>query len=79
LDTDSVRSVDSDPDSESGPDPGGQKLPTIIEKSSENFLFRSAGCSPLRDEGFSCSLDVLYGGLGISKLQFLIYKKKFQL
>jgi hypothetical protein len=23
-------------------------------------------------EGFSCSLDVLYGGLGISKLQFLI-------
>jgi hypothetical protein len=26
------------------------------------------------DEGFSCSLDVLYGGLGISKLQFLIKK-----
>ena len=25
-------------------------------------------------EGFSCSLGVLYGGLGISKLQFLIKK-----
>ncbi len=28
----------------------------------------------LRAEGFSCSLDVFYEGLGISKLQFL--KKK---
>ncbi len=27
----------------------------------------SAGCSLLRAEGFSCSLDVLYRGLGISK------------
>ncbi len=26
----------------------------------------------MRAEGFSCSLGVLYGGLGISKLQFLI-------
>jgi hypothetical protein len=25
-------------------------------------------------EGFSCSLDVLYGGVGISELQFLIQK-----
>ncbi len=31
-------------------------------------------CSFLRAEGFSWSLDVLYGGLGISKLQFLIKK-----
>jgi hypothetical protein len=30
----------------------------------------------LRAEGFSCSLGVLYGGLGISKLQFLIKKIK---
>ncbi len=32
-------------------------------------------------ESFSCSLNVLYGGLGIGKLQFLIRKgeKKFQL
>jgi hypothetical protein len=28
----------------------------------------------LRAEGFSCSFGVLYGGLGISKLQFLIKK-----
>jgi hypothetical protein len=26
----------------------------------------------LRAEGISCSLYILYGGLGISKLQFLI-------
>ncbi len=33
----------------------------------------------MRAEGFSCSLDVLYGELGKSKLQFLIKKilKKF--
>jgi hypothetical protein len=29
----------------------------------------------LGDEGFSCSLDVLYEGLEISKLQFLIKEK----
>jgi hypothetical protein len=28
----------------------------------------------LRAEGFFCNLDVLYGGLGIGKLQFLIKK-----
>jgi hypothetical protein len=33
------------------------------------FLFLK---SLLRAKGFSCSLDVLYGGLGIRKLQFLI-------
>jgi hypothetical protein len=37
-------------------------------------MFFSTGCSLLRTEGFSCSLGVLYGGLGISKLQFLIKK-----
>ncbi len=36
--------------------------------------FWSARCSLLRDEDLSCSLDVLYGGLRISKLQFLIKK-----
>ncbi len=36
--------------------------------------FWCASCSLLRDEDFFCSLDVLYGGLGISKLQFLIKK-----
>ncbi len=33
------------------------------------FLFWRAGCSLLRAEGFSCSLDVLYGDLRISKLK----------
>jgi hypothetical protein len=30
----------------------------------------------LRTEGFSCGLDVLYGGLGINNLQFLIKKRR---
>jgi hypothetical protein len=54
------------------PDPGGEKLPTKIEKSPEFSCFLSTGCSLLRAEGFSCILGVLYGGLGISKLHFLI-------
>ncbi len=37
-------------------------------------MFLSTGCSLLRAEGFSCSLGVLYGGLGISKWKFLIKK-----
>jgi hypothetical protein len=43
-------------------------------KKSRIFMFLSTGCSFLRAEGFSCSLGVLYRGLGISKLQFLIKK-----
>jgi hypothetical protein len=38
-------------------------------------MFLSAGCSLLRAEGFFCNLDVLYGALGIHKLQFLIQNK----
>ncbi len=38
-------------------------------------MFRSAGCSLLRAEGFFCNLDFLYGGLGKGKLWFLILKK----
>ncbi len=53
------------------PDTGGQKWPTKIEK--------SAGCSLLRAEGFFCSLGVLYGSPGISKLQFLIKKIKIKI
>ncbi len=48
------------------PNPGG--------RTPKNKMFWSAGSSLLRAEGFSCSLDVLYGGLGISKLKFLIQK-----
>ena len=43
-------------------------------KKSRIFMFLSTGCSLLRAEGFSCSLGILYGGLGISKLQFLNMK-----
>jgi hypothetical protein len=43
-------------------------------KKSRIFMFLSTGCSLLRAEGFSCSLGVLYGGLGISKLHILIKK-----
>ena len=41
-------------------------------------MFWSAGYFLCRAEGFSCSLGVLYGGLGISKLQFLIKKLKIK-
>ncbi len=41
-----------------------------------NFSFGSAGGFLLMAEGFSCSLDVLYGGLGIYKLQFWIEKEE---
>jgi hypothetical protein len=40
-------------------DPEGQKI---------YFMFLSAGCSLLRAEGIFCTLDVLYGDLGIGKL-----------
>ncbi len=38
-------------------------------------MFWSVGWPLLRAEGFFCNLDILYGGLGIGKLQFLIKKK----
>ncbi len=42
----------------------------------KKFIFWSAGCSFLRAEGFFFSLEVLYGVLGISNLQFLIKKRR---
>ncbi len=42
-----------------------------------NSMFLSAGCCLLRCEGFFSSLDVLYGGLEIGKLHFLIKKILF--
>ncbi len=77
----------SDPD----PDPHGSELIWAVgsgsgsrrekitqknRKKDRIFIFWSAGCSLLRAEDFSCSLGVIYGGLGISKLQFLIKKIK---
>jgi hypothetical protein len=41
-----------------------------------NYIFLNAGCSLLWTEGF-CILDILCGGLGKSKMQFLI-KKRFK-
>ncbi len=42
------------------------------------FILWSAGCSLLGAEGFSCSLGILYGGPGISKVQFFIQKIKIK-
>jgi hypothetical protein len=66
LDPDSMGSLDPHPV------PDSQSLSGSKEnkKQLKNFIFWSAGCSLLRAEGFSRSLVVLYGGLGISKLQF---------
>jgi hypothetical protein len=43
----------------------GKNDPQKQKKKLRNFMFLSAGCFLLRAEGFICSLDVLYGGLGI--------------
>ncbi len=59
LDTDSIRSVDPNLDPRA-------KMTYKSRKKLGNFMFWSAGCSLLRAEDFSCSLDVLYGDLGIS-------------
>ncbi len=64
------KSVDTD--SESG---SGSRRAKMTHKNGEKlrkFIFWSDGCSLLRAEGFFFSLDVLYRGLGIGKLQFLI-------
>jgi hypothetical protein len=39
-------------------------------------MFLSVGWPLFRAEGFFYNLDILYGGLGIGKLQFLIKEKK---
>jgi hypothetical protein len=39
-------------------------------------MFLSVGWPLLSAEGFFYNLDILYGGVGIGKLQFLIKKKK---
>jgi hypothetical protein len=65
-----------DPHSNCGSGSGSRRAKLIHEnrKKSRIFMFLNTGCSFLRAEGFSCSLGVLYGGLGINKLQFLIKK-----
>ncbi len=65
-----------DPHSNFGSGSGSRraKMTHKNSKKSRILMFLSTGCSLLRAEGFSCSLGILYGGLGISKLQFLIKK-----
>jgi hypothetical protein len=65
--------LDPDPHSNCGSGSGSRraKITHKNRKKSRIFMFLSTGCSLLRAERFSWSLGVLYGGLGISKLQFL--------
>jgi hypothetical protein len=66
-----MRPVDPQMGSESGSGSRRAKITHKNKNKSRNFMFSSAGCSLLRAEGFSCSLGVLYEGLGIA-----IYDKK---
>jgi hypothetical protein len=68
--------LDPDPHSNCGSRYGSSraKMTQKNREKSRIFMFLSTGCSLLRAEGFSCSLGFLYGGLGISKLQFLMKK-----
>jgi hypothetical protein len=51
-----------DPD----PDPGGLNDPQKRDKSEEVYCFEVLNVLFYELEGFSCSLDVLHGGLGIN-------------
>ncbi len=73
-----VADPDTDPHTNCGSGSRRAKMAHKNIKKYRIFMFWSAGCSLLRAEGFSCSLGVLYGGLGISKLQFLIKKIKIK-
>ena len=54
------------------PDPGGHKCPIKTEKVKKYHVFLSTGCSLLMTEGFSCSLDVFYGGL----IAFFLFRRR---
>jgi hypothetical protein len=75
--------LDPDPDPHSNCGSGSRraKMTHKNRKKVQNFHVLkcwNAGGSLLRAEGLSCSLGVLYGGLGISKWQFLIKKIKIK-
>ncbi len=57
----------------------GKNDPQNRGKKLINFIFWSTGtgCSLLRAEGFSCSVDVLYVGLGMSKIAIFIKNNFF--
>ncbi len=76
---DLIRSVDPNPDPDLESESGSKraKMTHKNRKKLRNFMFWkfwNAVCSLLRADGFFCSLDVLYGGLGIRKLQLLTKK-----
>jgi hypothetical protein len=56
-----IRIRNSDPDSESGSE-SGSRMTKMTHKNKElrNLMFSSVECFLFRDEGFSCSLDVLF-------------------
>ncbi len=56
---------------------GSRKATNKIEKRWKNFMFWSSGCSLLKAKGFSCSLTVLYRGLGKNNCNFLLLKGCF--
>jgi hypothetical protein len=70
-DPDTIRSVDPDPDSESGS--RRTKMTHKSRKSKEISCFERLD---VLFESFFCILDVLSGGLGLSKLQVLIKIRK---
>jgi hypothetical protein len=70
LDPYSIGPVDPDPYSESG---SGSRRAKITHKSRKNSCFEVL--DGLFCELQACNLDILYRGLGIGKLQFLIKKK----
>jgi hypothetical protein len=56
--------VDPDPDLESGSGYGSRRA-KMTHKNCKNSEISCAGCSLLRAKGSFCSLNFLYGGLGI--------------
>jgi hypothetical protein len=79
LDPYSIGSVDPDQESESVSGSGSRRA-KMTHKSRQYFVkvhvFKCwIGWPLLRTEGFFYNLDILYGGLGIGKLQFSIKKK----
>jgi hypothetical protein len=81
VDPDSVGFLNPypDTDSQSG-SKSGSRTAKMAQKNRNLYCnkFHLVKCwmFSLRVKGFSCSLDVLYGGLGINKFQFLIKKRK---
>jgi hypothetical protein len=61
-------SLDLEPQSGYGSESRTAKMIHKNRKKVNKFPFLSAEYSLMRAEGFFSSLDVLYGGLGISKL-----------